>query len=189
MTAANLPHPNELINVVIRHHVRPGAAPRYEEWLGRIMPIAHDFPGHLGTQVIRPTAPAEPYTVVIRFVDSERLKAWMGSSRRRELIAEIAPVLSSPDSFEAHAGAAFWFTPTVVGNRTPVRWKQALLTLVVIYPLTVLVPFLLQPLFDEMPWLGAQPQRGLLITTCMVLLVVYLLMPRLTRWLAVWLTR
>jgi uncharacterized protein len=184
-----LPHPNELINLVIRHHVRPGAAPHYEEWLGRIMPIAHDLPGHLGTHVIRPTTAAEPYTIVLRFLDSERLDAWMGSDQRRELIAEITPSLSSPDAFEARPGAAFWFTPAMAGSRVPIRWKQAALTLIVIYPLTVLVPAGLAPLFRASPWLGEQPQRGLLVTICMVLLVVYLIMPRLTRWLAVWLTR
>lgn len=189
MTPSALPHPNELITLVIRHLIRPGLAPAYEAWLSRIMPIAHDFPGHLGTQVIRPTTASEPYTIVIRFIDSEHLQAWMGSPQRRALIAEITPILASPDTFETHPGAVFWFTPSVVGSRAPARWKQALLTLLVIYPLTVLVPFLLHPLFDAVPWFATQPQRGLLVTLCMVLLVVYLIMPRMTRWLAGWLTR
>jgi uncharacterized protein len=184
-----LPHPNELINLVIRHHVRPGAASQYEEWLGRIMPIAHDLPGHLGTHVIRPTTAAEPYTIVLRFLDCERLDAWMGSTQRRDLIAEITPALSKPDAFETQPGAAFWFTPAVAGSRAPVRWKQALLTMIVIYPLTLVVPALLSQLIRAWPWLGEQPQRGLVVTVLIVLLVVYLIMPKLTRWLAAWLTR
>lgn len=189
MAFATLPHPNELINLVIRHHIRSGHSAQYEDWLGRIMPIAHDFPGHLGTQVIRPTATTEPYTILLRFVDSESLDAWMGSAQRRQLIAEITPALSAPDAFESHPGAAFWFTPHAAGARAAVRWKQALLTLVVIYPMTLIIPFLLGPLFHALPWLDDQPQRGLLVTACMVALVVYLVMPRATRWLAGWLTR
>ncbi|MCB1571303.1 MAG: antibiotic biosynthesis monooxygenase [Dokdonella sp.] len=189
MALIDLPHPNELITLAIRHLVRPGHAPDYERWLDRIMPIAHNFPGHLGTHVIRPASASEPYTVVLRFVDSAHLEAWMGSAERRALIEEISPALARPDAFETHPGAAFWFTPAISGARTPTRWKQALLTLVVIYPLTAIVPAALTPLFRALPWLGLQPQRGVFVTACMVVLVVYLIMPRLTRWLAAWLTR
>ena len=37
MALIDLPHPNELITLAIRHLVRPGHAPDYERWLDRIM--------------------------------------------------------------------------------------------------------------------------------------------------------
>jgi uncharacterized protein len=189
VTPTTLPHPDELATLVIQHWVRAGLHDEYEQWLGRIMPVSQDYPGHLGANVIRPTGTHQPYTIVVRFDTTAHLENWVGSERRRELVAEIAPLLKAPDQFEVHKGAAFWFTPAVAGGAPPVRWKQAVLTLAVIYPLTLLVPFVLDPLFRAIPLLGESPQRGLIVTMLMVLLVVYLIMPRMTRWLAVWLTR
>jgi uncharacterized protein len=188
VTSTTLPHPDELATLVIQHWVHAGHDSEYEQWLGRIMPVSQNYPGHLGANVIRPTGAHQAYTIVVRFDTTGHLENWVGSDRRRALVAEIAPLLKAPDQFEVHKGAAFWFTPAVAGAAPPVRWKQALLTLAVIYPLTLLVPLALGPLYQQMPWLGQAPQRGLIVTVLMVLLVVYLIMPRLTRWLAAWLT-
>jgi antibiotic biosynthesis monooxygenase (ABM) superfamily enzyme len=43
------------VTLVITHTLLPGQAGRYEQWLGKIMPIAAEFPGHLGANVIRPS--------------------------------------------------------------------------------------------------------------------------------------
>lgn len=43
------------VTLVITHTLLPGQAGRYEQWLGKIMPIAAEFPGHLGrTSSARP---------------------------------------------------------------------------------------------------------------------------------------
>lgn len=44
------------VTLVISHLLDPQHSQRYEEWLGKIMPIAAEFPGHLGANVIRPAA-------------------------------------------------------------------------------------------------------------------------------------
>ena len=40
------------VTLVISHLLDPQHSQRYEEWLGKIMPIAAEFPGHLGANVI-----------------------------------------------------------------------------------------------------------------------------------------
>ena len=47
------------VTLVISHLLDPQHSQRYEEWLGKIMPIAAEFPGHLGANVIRPAARSE----------------------------------------------------------------------------------------------------------------------------------
>lgn len=42
------------VTLVISHVLDPEHGQRYEAWLGKIMPIAAEFPGHLGANVIRP---------------------------------------------------------------------------------------------------------------------------------------
>lgn len=55
------------VTPVISHLLDPQHSQRYEEWLGKIMPIAAEFPGHLGANVIRPAAGQNLWSVIIRF--------------------------------------------------------------------------------------------------------------------------
>lgn len=69
----------------------------------------------------------------------------------------------------------------------PPRWKQACVTFLVILPLALLMPLLWQPLFRLWPWLGGYVASNVVITASIVLLVVYLFMPPVTRFFAGWL--
>lgn len=61
------------------------------------------------------------------------------------------------------------------------------MTFLVILPLSLVVPLLWQPAFARLPWLGSYLGSNLVITASIVLLVVYLFMPRATRLFAGWL--
>ena len=101
--------------VVITHRVREGRHADYERWLARIAPLCAAAPGHLDWQIVRPIPGlSETYTVVIRFDTEERLRAWITSPIRAELIADVvtgaAPALAlepfRADRFALAAGAA-----------------------------------------------------------------------------------
>lgn len=128
------------VTLVISHVLDPEHGQRYEAWLGKIMPIAAEFPGHLGANVIRPAPGQNLWSIIIRFDTIEHLYAWTQSETRRELVAEIAPLLSEGDRTEVRTEPAFWFTPPAANVRQPRRWKQFLITLLVIFPSTNLVP-------------------------------------------------
>ncbi len=128
------------VTTVISHLLDPQHSQRYEEWLGKIMPIAAEFPGHLGANVIRPAAGQNLWSVIIRFDTTEHLYARTQSETRRQLVAEIAPLLTEGDRTEVRTEPAFWFTPPTVNVRQPRRWKQFLITLLVIFPSTNTVP-------------------------------------------------
>ncbi len=101
------------------------------------MPIAAEFPGHLGANVIRPAAGQNLWSVIIRFDTlGAPLRHRTQSETRRQLVAEIAPLLTEGDRTEVRTEPAFWFTPPTVNVRQPRRWKQFLITLLVIFPST-----------------------------------------------------
>ncbi|MDG9923619.1 MULTISPECIES: antibiotic biosynthesis monooxygenase [unclassified Pseudomonas] len=180
----------EVVTLLIRHRVRQGQDEAYEHWLRRIVKAAHGYPGHLGVDVIRSQEGGlQLFTSVLRFAGAAQLQHWLGSDERRQLLEEVSPLLDSDEDLELHPSREFWFTPTPVGNRPPPRWKQACVTFAVILPLSLLVPLLWQPLFAALPWLGGHLASNVLITLTIVLLVVYLFMPRVTRWCAGWLNR
>jgi antibiotic biosynthesis monooxygenase (ABM) superfamily enzyme len=70
----------------------------------------------------------------------------------------------------------------------PKRYKQFLLTLSAIFPLTIVVPWLLGPLLGRggtIAFVGGK----LVVATAIVGLMVYVIMPRYTRVVANWLYR
>ena len=82
-------------------------------------------------------------------------------------------------------GIDFWFTPQ--GQPQALRWKQWLVTTSVIWPLTIVVPWLLAPVFAAVPWLGTGGVRQGVVAALVVALVVYVVMPRYVRLIAGWL--
>ena len=74
-------------------------------------------------------------------------------------------------------------TPPNVAQQTVHPYKQFLLVLSVIYPLSLVVPGLLQSL--PLP----AEARGLLAATVIVGLMTYVIMPRYTRLVSAWLYR
>nr|WP_298142981.1 antibiotic biosynthesis monooxygenase [uncultured Pseudomonas sp.] len=173
----------EIVTLVVRHRVKAGQEAAYERWLRRTTQIASSYPGHLGVNVMRDIG---QFICVLRFAGTAELQSWLDSSERRHLIEEVEPLLAEGDQIHIEPGREFWFTPSP--QASPARWKQACITFMVILPLSLLVPLLWQPLFARLPWLGGYLASNVLITLSIVLLVVYLFMPRVTALFAHWLS-
>jgi antibiotic biosynthesis monooxygenase (ABM) superfamily enzyme len=130
---------------IVRHHVKPGMNAEYEKWLKKLMFKAAEFPGHLGVQVIKPSDGSDEFTIAVRFQSEKEAKDWQDSHVRQEIAAESHKYLRKQEFFEMHSGIDFWFTP---GSVAPPKWKQWILTTVVIWPLSVVIPLSLLPIFD-----------------------------------------
>src|SRR5215471_3105455 len=127
------------VTSVIRHNIKGGKQAVYQAWLREIVPTAANFPGHRGVNVIRPPAGGSEYTVVLHFDTIDNLRAWLDSSQRHTLIEKVLPILAGEDNVEIKTGLEFWFTPP--SRKQAARpYKQFLVTLSVIYPLTIFVP-------------------------------------------------
>jgi hypothetical protein len=70
---------------------------------------------------------------------------------------------------------------------SPKPWKQFLLTLTAVYPLSLIIPRLLDPLFRVAPFLGNQFISGLLVAAILTALLTFVVMPRFTRLVERWL--
>jgi antibiotic biosynthesis monooxygenase (ABM) superfamily enzyme len=170
---------------VIRHEVRPGSEARYESWIDEVVPVAKAFPGHEGVTVVRPPDGSRTYTTVVRFDALEHLQAWLHSPARQQLLDAIEPHLSRADVPEIRTGLEFWLTPPDRARRAPRPWKQFLLVLSVIFPLSLAVPQALAPLTVRLP----DALAGLAVAAVIVGLLTWGIMPRYTRLVARWLYR
>lgn len=179
---------SESVTAVIKHRIRPDGVAAYEAWLQRIVPIAERFPGHRGVHIIRPSGGGTDYTVTIRFDSVLHADDWFQSTARRELLEEVTPLLADGEQVSTVTGLEFWFE-AAAGARQARRYKQVLLTLSVIFPLTMVVPALVSWVAGFVPSLHNFYLSHFLTSVIVVALMAYVVMPRITRWLAPWLYR
>jgi antibiotic biosynthesis monooxygenase (ABM) superfamily enzyme len=192
MSSVDLPSPargQSTVVCVIRHTVIPGKDQEYEAWLREILPIAGDAEGHRWVNVTRPHAGSGTYTIVLHFDALEHLQQWLASEVWKRLILEVHHLLQDGDQVEIKTGLEFWFAPPDSKQRRAKPYKQFLITLSVIFPLTMLVPWLLTPLFHAAPILSTPGILHFLVATVVVALMTYVIMPHYTRLIAAWLFR
>lgn len=166
-----------------KHHVQA-----YEDWLKEIVPISKRFEGHRGVNVIRPHAGQDEYTIVLHFDSEQNLRKWLESDTRKELIEKVKPLLNSDESIEIQSGIEYWFTPHSAQKTAPAH-KQYLITLSAIFPLTVLVPLGMEPLFALHPLLENLLVKKLIVAMVLVWMMIYVVMPRYVRLVSRWLYR
>jgi uncharacterized protein len=174
---------------VLRHTVIPGKDQEYEAWLREIVPIAGNAEGHRGASVIRPQTGSRTYTVVLHFDRLAHLEQWLASGVWKQLILKVQHLLQDGEEVEIKTGLEFWFRPPDSEQKRAKPYKQFLITLSVIFPLTMLVPWLLTPLFRAATVLGMPGITHFLVAAIIVALMTYVIMPRYTRLMAAWLYR
>lgn len=178
------PDPVEPVTVVVTRRVRAGRQAAYEAWLDRLIAGAAALPGFQGARVQRDDVDGAPvYTSVFRFDRVEHLRGFEVSELRRQALVEVADLVEADAVWSRLTGLELWFTPpvgTVVPQ--PSRLRMAAVMIVVVYGLVLSLGKLVGLVLSDLP----APARLLVTIVVEVLLMTYVLMPRLTRWLARW---
>jgi hypothetical protein len=175
---------NEPVTVVVSRRVKPGCEAAYEAWLDRLIQGAKSMRGYVGAKVQRPREGEPPvYTSVFRFDSVETLRAFESSDLRRRALAEVIELVEADAVWSRLTGLELWFTPppgTVVPQ--PSRIRMALVMIAVVYALVLSLGKLVALVMAGAP----APLRLLVTIVIEVFLMTYVIMPRLTRWLARW---
>ena len=98
-------------------------------------------------------------------------------------LARLEGITEGDDDVRRGTGLEFWFSLPELPAAHPSPHKMALVLFVVVYVMLTLINLMLAPLTGD--WPG--PLRLLLTVLCQVLLMTYLVMPRVTRLLKDWL--
>lgn len=194
-------NPTRAVTVLVTRRVSPRDAAGFEAAMDGMLAAARQFPGHLGGQMVRPgeasrgdepqhhqpqPAVGEPllYHVVFAFDNEAHLAAWQQSPERQHWLQQVAPHTLGDQEMRRVSGLDYWFAPAGSTTRKPPpKWKVAVVTWLGIFP-TVLALFLtVAPLLASWPLVP----RILVITALVVLIMTWVVAPRLTRWLAGWL--
>ena len=178
---------NNGVSVIIRHKVEPSNQAAYELWLKKIIPVAAKFAGHQGVHVLRPARGNNKFEIAVRFSSEKLAHNWLNSDERKSLLAQSEILFHEQEMLELYNGIDFWFTESPAPNKVATRWKQWLLTTSVIWPLTMLIPLLLQPFYGVLAFSFHPILRQGLTVAIVVGLVVYLIIPKLVQLSASWL--
>lgn len=177
--------PEEPLTVVVSRRVKEGQQEAFETLSSQMTERASRFPGYLGTAMFRPASPADPeYRIVFKFRDRIALDKWENSTERQEILEQIERLLVQPSEREVTSGIVTWFTlPGQNPVTPPPKWKMTAVSWLALYPAVTLVFVLFGDVLGQLPLL----LRTLLVTLVVMLLMTYVLMPRMTRWFAFWL--
>jgi uncharacterized protein len=175
---------DQFVTVVITQLVKPGCEAAYEAWVKDITSVARTYIGHMGTNIIRPQLGVRnEYVIIFRFDGYENLKTWMKSRDREYWVTQAQSLVESDPHVQQISGLEAWFSLPGQPLKTPPRYKTALLTWGSVFVLINLLTTFIAPLIRGLPPIII----SLIITVTMVLLLTYIVMPRVTRLFRWWL--
>jgi len=175
------------VTVCIARRIKPGKEMLYEDWVRRIIATASTFPGHMSVDVLKPSPGTRgEYVTLNRFDTYANQRNWEESPERAKFLAELEPIAEGDTRISKVSGLEFWFSlPEVPVSATPNRHKMALVLSVVVFVLVLGVNLVFDQWLKEIPFVP----RTAIVATAQVILLTYLVMPRVTSLLKGWLYR
>jgi antibiotic biosynthesis monooxygenase (ABM) superfamily enzyme len=159
--------------------VRPEQRAAFEQWAAEVEELVAGFPGHLGSTLLHPGPDGDEYHLVYRFRDSEALSFWERSAERHAALTRVHGLVENERFARAVGLQSFFTVPPQPGP----RWRMTVLTVVAVFALTSTWQLVAVPVVGHWPW----PVRLLVSAVFVVMLLGYVVMPRLTRWFDRWL--
>lgn len=175
---------NQQVTAVISHYIRPGRESGYEDWLRGISQVARQFQGHHGVTILRPEVGLrKEYVIILRFDSYDNLCQWMRSPERREWIERAKPLTEKPEKVKILTGLEELVSLPNLVSPPPPRYKTVLLTWIGVFICASTLGYFLGPYLAGLPYLLSQA----IITGLVVVLLAYVVMPRLTQLFYNWL--
>ncbi len=172
------------MTTVVSRTPKRGREKEYEDWLHGVVELSQRWPGHLGATILKPHGGGRAYTLVFRFDTVEHLQAWDTSDERRAWVARGQAMCERGDALKRMTGMETWFALPGGGSVVPPpRWKMALVSFCVAFPIIQALNATLGRLLANIPALA----RGACLGASMVLLMTYVAMPLATRVCRDWL--
>lgn len=171
---------------VVRRRAQPGCGPAYEALIRGMFDDARRFPGYLSAELIPPAADGGEYQILQRFATVDDLERWNDSPERLAWLERLDTVAAGDPDYRLLHGLDAWFGPAALPvAKPPPRWRLTVVSWLGIFPTVALLLAFVAPFLAGLPFL----LRTAVITALVAVLMSYVIMPRLTRWLSGWLRR
>lgn len=169
----NPPRATQPVHLVITRHVRPGCEAQFQQALRKFFQDSFAHDGVLGASMIVPPpgSGSTEFGILRTFASEAEREAFYASPLFREWNKTVAPLAEDDWVARPLHGMEAWFR---TAEAAPSRWKMAVLTWAAVWPATVLVRALLQPVLGAA--LPAVLMAGV-VTAGVVALLTWVLMP------------
>ncbi len=175
---------NQQVTAVISHYIRPGRESGYEAWLEGISQVARQFEGHNGVTILKPQVGArKEYVIILRFDKYKNLCRWMRSPERQEWLERAKPLTEKPENVQILTGLEALVSLPNVASPPPPKYKTAFVTWIGVFVCASTLGYFLAPYLASLPYL----LRQAIMTGLVVILLAYIVMPKLTRLFHNWL--
>lgn len=175
---------NQQVTAVISHYVRSGRESGYEEWLQGISQAARKFEGHNGVTILRPQPGSRSeYVIILRFDHYANLCQWMRSPERSQWLDRVKPLIEKHENVQVLTGLEALVSLPNNSTPPPPKYKTAFVTWIGVFSCASTLGYFLAPYLSSLPFL----LRQAIMTGLVVLLLAYVVMPRLTRLFYKWL--
>lgn len=173
------------VTMIVRRTVKPGREAEYEQWVKDVTQDMKKFPGYMDITMIRPqpNSPKKEYVLIIRFDTYEHVNNWENSKERNAWI-EKAKDMTLDVSNTKVTGLEYWFPlPEIPKALVPTKYKMITVTVLAIFPLSLIVNYVLNIFPIKFPFL----LRGLVTSVILVTCMTYFVMPFMTSIFRKWL--
>lgn len=175
------------ITIAISRKVKPGREADYESWIKEVIKVAATFPGYLGGDILKPARETGgEYVSIYRFDSYGHAREFNDSSQRAELLEKLQTqdIVEGEPEIKHVTGLEAWFElPEVPATATPSPHRMAIILVGVVFLLVLGITYILGPYIQSFP----TPVRILILVILQVLLMTYVVMPRVTRAFKNWL--
>lgn len=164
------------VTVVASRVVNADAADTFRAWAARVDEAVSRIEGHRGN--VRLMAPGGLFHLVYQFETQDGLAQWEGSD-------DYARLMRQGEGFsiqlrQVKAGGQAWFD--IPGEGSAAKWRQALMTWSMVFPLLLI----LNGLISLLPVTFPQPVRLGASSMVMTCALTWIILPRVSRWLRPW---
>ena len=180
----NLPE-NMPLTTVVRHSIKAGAEKDFENWVNAIGQKVSTFKGFKGRYVVPPKigAATNEYIVVFQFENLSDLMAWMNSDERKSALKMLKLFSEKEMQLEHQEGIDYWFTTSDFEAKRPPKWKMAILTWVVVFPMVLVLLEIFGKLFPSF----SPTIKVFFVSISLVGLLTWFFMPYLSKLFKKWL--
>jgi len=167
-----------VVKIVYEWRVTAAAEVAFATWVHELLTHAERLVGLVGSSVLRS---GDVHFVLLRFHDRVGFEAFEQHEATAALFERAERLADAAGPPQVRTGLETWFASPQRTTPAPPRWKMALVTWLALLPQVLVLAHVL----PAMPFL----LHAAVSTAIPVSMLTWVVMPRLSRWLAGWLYR
>ncbi len=176
------------VSAIMSTRVKPGRELEYRAWEQKIAVAQTTATGLVGYRFEPPIPGVQAdWLTIMRFDTQENLQAWLDSPIRHAILAEAEPLTEGFGYRVTHSGFDQWFPVAPMGGRAAPVWKQNMVVLSMLFPVSFLFRYLVAtPLLIRA--LGLPFPVSVLVSNICGILILNQLVPAASKRFAWWLS-